>query len=139
MQREPREEPMSTHAVEIVTKLSPWSVDETVSRLSAVVAARGMKVFAIVDHSGEAEAVGLELRNTKLVIFGSPQSGTPVMQAAPIAGLDLPLKVLIWADGHETKLSYTAPEELAARYGLSPELADRLSGIHTVSDTVIDR
>jgi uncharacterized protein (DUF302 family) len=130
---------MSTHAVEIVTKLSPWSVDETVSRLSAVVAARGMKLFAIVDHSGEAEAVGLELRNTKLVIFGSPQSGTPVMQAAPIAGLDLPLKVLIWADGHETKLSYTAPEELAARYGLSPELADRLSGIHTVSDTVIDR
>ena len=130
---------MSTHAVEVVTKLSPWSVDETVSRLSAVVAARGMKLFAIVDHSGEAEAGGLELRNTKLVIFGSPQSGTPVMQAAPIAGLDLPLKVLIWADGHETKLSYTAPEELAARYGLSPELADRLSGIHTVSDTVIDR
>ena len=130
---------MSTNAVEIVTKLSPWSVDETVSRLSAVVAARGMKVFAIVDHSGEAEAVRLELRNTKLVIFGSPQSGTPVMEAAPIAGLDLPLKVLIWADGHETKLSYTAPEELAARYGLSPELADRLSGIHTVTDTVIDR
>jgi uncharacterized protein (DUF302 family) len=130
---------MSTHAVEIVTKLSPWSVDETVSRLSAVVAARGMKLFAIVDHSGEAEAVGLELRNTKLVIFGSPQAGTPVMQAAPIAALDLPLKVLVWTDGHETKLSYTTPEELAARYGLSPELADRLSGIHTVTDTVIDR
>jgi len=130
---------MSTQAVEIVTKLSPWSVDETVSRVSAVVAARGMKLFAIVDHSGEAEAVGLELRNTKLVIFGSPQAGTPVMQAAPIAALDLPLKVLVWADGHETKLSYTAPEELAARYGLSPELADRLSGIHTVTDTVIDR
>jgi uncharacterized protein (DUF302 family) len=130
---------MSTHAVEIVTKLSPWSVDETVSRLSAVVAARGMKLFAIVDHSSEAEAVGLELRNTKLVIFGSPQAGTPVMQAAPIAALDLPLKVLVWADGHETKLTYTTPEELAARYGLSPELADRLSGIHTVTDTVIDR
>jgi uncharacterized protein (DUF302 family) len=130
---------MSTHAVEIVTKLSPWSVDETVSRLSAVVAARGMKLFAIVDHSGEAEAVGLELRNTKLVIFGSPQAGTPVMQAAPTAALDLPLKVLVWTDGHETKLSYTTPEELATRYGLSPELADRLSGIHTVTDTVIDR
>ena len=101
---------MSTHAVEIVTKLSPWSVDETVSRLSAVVAARGMKLFAIVDHSGEAEAVGLELRNTKLVIFGSPQAGTPVMQAAPMAALDLPLKVLVWTDGHETKLSYTTPE-----------------------------
>ena len=130
---------MRTQAVEIVTKLSPWSVDETVSRLSAVVAARGMKLFAIVDHSGEAEAAGLELRNTKLVIFGSPQAGTPVMQAAPIAALDLPLKVLVWTDGHETKLSYTTPEKLAARYGLSPELADRLSGIHTVTDTVIDR
>ena len=130
---------MRTQAVEIVTKLSPWSVDETVSRLSAVVAARGMKLFAIVDHSGEAEAVGLELRNTKLVIFGSPQAGTPVMQAAPMAALDLPLKVLVWTDGHETKLSYTTPEELAARYGLSPELADRLSGIHTVTDTVIDQ
>jgi uncharacterized protein (DUF302 family) len=130
---------MSTHAVEIVTKLSPWSVDETVSRLSAVVAARGLKLFAIVDHSGEAEAVGLELRNTKLVIFGSPQAGTPVMQAAPIAALDLPLRVLVWTDGHETKLSYTTPEELATRYGLSPELAGRLSGIHAVTDTVIDR
>lgn len=130
---------MRTQAVETVTKLSPWSVDETVNRLSAVVAARGMKLFAIVDHSGEAEAVGLELRNTKLVIFGSPQAGTPVMQAAPIAALDLPLKVLVWADEHETKLSYTAPEELAARYGLSPELADRLAGITTVTDTVIDR
>jgi len=130
---------MRTQAVEIVTKLSPWSVDETVSRLSAVVAARGMKLFAIVDHSGEAEAAGLELRNTKLVIFGSPQAGTPVMQAAPIAALDLPLKVLVWADGHETKLSYTAPEELAARYGLSDVLADRLAGIHAVTDTVIDR
>jgi uncharacterized protein (DUF302 family) len=130
---------MSTQAVEIVTKLSPWSVDETVSRLSAVVAARGMKLFAIVDHSGEAEAAGLELRNTKLVIFGSPQAGTPVMQAAPIAALDLPLKVLVWADGHETKLTYTSPAELAARYGLSDELADRLAGIHAVTDTVIDR
>jgi uncharacterized protein (DUF302 family) len=122
----------------IVTKTSPWSVEETVNRLSAVVAARG-KLFAVIDHSGEAEAVGLELRNTKLVIFGSPQVGTPVMQAAPIAALDLPLKVLVWADGHETRLSYTAPEELAARYGLSPELADRLTGINAVTNAVIGR
>jgi uncharacterized protein (DUF302 family) len=130
---------MGTRAVAIVTKTSPWSVEETVNRLSAVVAARGMQLFAIIDHSGEAEAVGLELRNTKLVIFGSPQAGTPVMQAAPIAALDLPLKVLVWADGHETKLSYTAPEELAARYGLSPELGDRLTGINAVTNAVIHR
>jgi uncharacterized protein (DUF302 family) len=139
MQSTTNEAPMSTQAVAIVTKTSPWSVEETVNRLSAVVAARGMKLFAIVDHSGEAEAIGLELRNTKLVIFGSPQAGTAVMQAAPIAALDLPLKVLVWADGHETKLSYTAPEELAARYGLSPELADPLAGINAVTNAVIDR
>jgi uncharacterized protein (DUF302 family) len=96
-----------------------------------------MKVFAVVDHSGEAAAVGLELRDTKLVIFGSPQAGTPVMEAAPLAALDLPLKVLVWADGDQTKVSYTAPKELAARYGLSDELAGRLAGIDALTDAVV--
>ena len=123
----------------VVTKLSPWSVADTVARLSAVVAARGMKVFLVVDHSGEAEANGLELRDTKVVIFGSPQAGTPVMQAAPLAALDLPLKALVWADGHQTKVSYTTPSELAARYDLSAELAARLAGIDAVTDAAIDR
>jgi uncharacterized protein (DUF302 family) len=122
-----------------VTKLSPWSVVDTVSRLQAVVAARGMKVFAVVDHSGEANAVGLELRETKLVIFGSPKAGTPVMVAAPLAALDLPLKVLVWADDSQTKVSYTAPRALATRYGLGEELAGRLAGIDAVTDAVIDR
>ena len=123
----------------VVTKLSPWSVAETVARLSAAVAARGMKVFTVVDHSGEAEAEGLELRATKVVIFGSPQAGTPVMQAAPLAALDLPLKALVWADGHQTKVSYTSPGELAARYDLGAELAARLAGIDAVTDAAIDR
>lgn len=123
----------------VVTKLSPWSVSETVARLSALVADRGMKLFAVIDHSGEAEAVGLHLPDTKLVIFGSPQAGTPVMQAARLAALDLPLKVLVWLDEHQTKLSYTAPTELAARYRLSDDLAARLAGIDTVTDAVIDR
>jgi uncharacterized protein (DUF302 family) len=96
-----------------------------------------MKVFAVVDHSGEAAAAGLELRDTKLVIFGSPQAGTPVMEAAPLAALDLPLKVLVWADGDRTKVSYTAPEELAARYDLSAELAGRLAGIDALTDAVV--
>jgi uncharacterized protein (DUF302 family) len=121
----------------VVTKASPWPVADTVSRLSAVVAARGLKLFAVIDHSGEAKGSGLELRDTKLVIFGSPQAGTPVMVAAPLAALDLPLKVLVWADGHQTNVSYTAPEELAARYGLSDELAARLAGVHAVTDAVI--
>ena len=123
----------------IVTKLSPWTVVDTLSRLSAVVAARGMKVFAIIDHSGEAKASGLELRDTRVVIFGSPQAGTPVMVAAPLAALDLPLRVLVWADGLQTKVSYTAPAALAARYGLSDALASRLAGIDAITDAVIDR
>jgi uncharacterized protein (DUF302 family) len=123
----------------VVTKLSPWSVADTVSRLVAVVAGRGMKVFAVIDHSGEANAVGLALRDTKLVIFGSPKAGTPVMAAAPLAALDLPLKVLVWADEGQTKVSYTAPRALAARYGLGDELAARLAGIDAVTDAVIER
>ncbi len=124
---------------QVVTKLSPWSVPDTVARLSAIVAARGLKLFAVIDHSGEAEAVGLKLRDTKVVIFGSPEAGTPVMQASPLAALDLPLKVLVWLDEHETKLSYTAPRALAARYELSEELGNRLAGIDAITDTVIDR
>lgn len=121
----------------IVTKASPHSVEETVSRLRSLVAARGMKLFAVIDHSGEAQAAGLELRETKVVIFGSPQAGTPVMEAAPLAALDLPLKVAVWADGEQTRLSYTAPAELAARYGLSDELAGRLAGIDALTDAAI--
>jgi uncharacterized protein (DUF302 family) len=123
----------------VITKVSPWSVAETVSRLSAAVAARGMKVFAVIDHSGEAADVGLELRDTKVVIFGSPRAGTPVMLSAPLAALDLPLKVLVWADGDQTKVSYTAPRELAARYRLSEELAGRLAGIDALTDAVSSR
>lgn len=123
----------------VITKASPWSVTATVSRLSAVVAARGMTLFAVIDHSGEAEASGLELRDTKVVIFGSPKAGTPVMAAAPLAALDLPLRVLVWADGHQTKVSYTEPAALASRYGLSDELAGRLAGIDAVTDAAIDR
>ena len=122
----------------VTTKLSPRSVADTVARLSAIVADKGMKLFTVIDHSGEAEANGLELRDTKVVIFGSPQAGTPVMQAAPLAALDLPLKVLVWADGQQTKLSYTSPAALAARYELSDKLAARLGGIDPVTDAVID-
>jgi uncharacterized protein (DUF302 family) len=123
----------------LVTKLSPWSVADTLSRLLAVAAARGMKVFVVIDHSGEAKAIGLDLRDTKVVIFGSPAAGTPVMLAAPTAALDLPLKVLVWDDEGQTKVTYTAPGTLAARYGLSEELASRLAGIDALTDAAINR
>jgi len=121
----------------VITKVSSSSVGETVARLSAVVAAKGMKVFAVIDHSAEARNVGLDLRETKVVMFGSPQAGTPVMVAEPLAALDLPLKVLIWSDGDQTKVSYTSPSALGARYGLADELAARLAGIDAVTDAII--
>jgi uncharacterized protein (DUF302 family) len=90
----------------------------------------------VIDHSGEARAAGLELRDTKVVIFGNPAAGTPVMAAAPLAALDLPLKVLVWDDGGQTMLSYAGPDELAARHGLSDELAARLAAIDTITEAV---
>lgn len=122
--------------MELVTKLSPLPVHDTVTRITEMVAAKGAKVFAVIDHSGEAAAAGLELRDTKVVIFGSPQTGTPVMQAAPLAALDLPLKILVWADGGQTKLTYAPPAELAARYGLDDELAGRLAAVEAITDAV---
>jgi uncharacterized protein (DUF302 family) len=124
---------------EVVTKLSPWSLGDTVARLSAVVAARGMKVFAIIDHSGEARDVGLDLRDTRLVIFGSPSATTPVIEAAPLAALDLPLRVVVWEDGHRTKVSYPSPAAVARRHGLDGDLAAALGAIDALTRAVIDR
>ena len=124
-------------ADQLITKLSPLSVDETVAHLSQFVVGQGLTLFDVIDHSAAAKTVGLQLRDTKVVIFGSPQAGTPVMQAAPLAALDLPLKVLVWANGDQTMLAYTAPAALAARYQLSDELAARLAGINKLTDAVI--
>jgi uncharacterized protein (DUF302 family) len=121
----------------IVTKVSPWPVHDSIARLKDILDARGVKVFAVIDHSREAAKVGLELRDTKLMIFGNPVAGTPVMESAPLAALDLPLKILVWQDGEETKLSYTAPPELARRYGLSDELTAPLAAVEAVTNALI--
>lgn len=122
----------------IITKSSPRSASDTVAHLSELASANGLKVFTVIDHSGEAAAHDLELRETKVVVFGSPVAGTPVMQAAPLAALDLPLKVLVWDDDGQTRVSYTAPAEFGARYGLSDELAARLAGIDGLTDAVVE-
>ena len=122
---------------QVVTKVSPRSVAATVSRLTGILAAKGMKVFAVIDQSEEARGAGQSLRETTLVIFGSPAAGTPVMDAAPLSALDLPLKVLIWADGTRTNVTYYSPAALAARYGLSPELAANLAGIDPLTDALV--
>ena len=121
----------------IITKSGSGSVEELVARLTDLIRDRDLTLFAIVDHSGEATRCGLELRDTKVVMFGSPLAGTPVMQASPLTALDLPLKVLIWDDRGQTKISYTDPDALAARHHLSGELATRLEGIGPLTDALV--
>jgi uncharacterized protein (DUF302 family) len=121
----------------IVTKLSHLTVAGTVARLTGMVSAKGMRLFAVIDQRAEAQQAGLDLRETTLVIFGSPAAGTPVMAAAPLAALDLPLKVLVWADEGQTKVSYYAPATLAARYHLDAGLAGNLTGIDALTDALV--
>jgi uncharacterized protein (DUF302 family) len=120
----------------IVTKISPRSVADTVARLRDLLAAKGMTIFAAIDQAAEARSVGLQLRDTVLVLFGNPAGGTPVMVASPLVAVDLPLKVLVWDNEGETDVSYTAPGALASRYHLDPELAARLAGIDPLTDAL---
>jgi uncharacterized protein (DUF302 family) len=121
----------------ITTKLSPRSVPDTADRLTEILAVKGLKVFAVIDQQDEARRAGLELRAMILIIFGNPAAGTAVMAAAPLAALDLPLKVLVWADEQQTKVSYLDPDALGARYHLTPELAAALAGVNGITDQLI--
>jgi uncharacterized protein (DUF302 family) len=122
---------------ELTTKIGKLSVADTVTRLTDLLDARGMKVFAVIDQAAEARQAGLHLRPTTLVIFGNPVAGTAVMDAAPESAVDLPLKILIWADGEETKVTYLSPQALAARHGLDPDLAANLAGIDPLTDALV--
>ena len=130
-------ENMTATETDVVTKLSPLTVADTTSKLTGMIAAKGMKLFGVIDQAAEAREVGLALRETILVMFGSPAAGTPVMVASPLSALDLPLKVLIWSDEGQTKVSYYAPAALAARYHLGPELAGNLAGINGLTDALV--
>jgi uncharacterized protein (DUF302 family) len=121
----------------VVTKLSPRPVGDTVARLTGMLAAKGVQLFTTIDQRAAARAVGLDLRETVLVIFGNPAAGTPVMAAAPLAALDLPLKVLIWDDEGQAKVTYYAPATLAARHHLSPDLAAKLAAIDPLTDALV--
>lgn len=129
---------MGGAADHVVTRPSSRSVRATVDRLLELLDARGLKLFAVIDQKAEAEAVGLELRATTLVVFGNPAAGTGVMNASPLAALDLPLKILVWADGEGvTQVSHTSPAALASRYGLSAEHELALAGISALTDTLV--
>ena len=112
-------------------------VDQTVEKLKGLLQSKGVTLFALIDHSGEAQKVGMKMLPTKLLIFGSPKGGTPLMLAAPSVAIDLPLKILVWDEGGQTALAYTAPAALAARYGLDDELAARLAAVEVLSEVAI--
>jgi uncharacterized protein (DUF302 family) len=114
----------------LVTRASTHDFATTLSRLTSAIASKGLTLFAIVDHADGAEIAGLELRPTTLVIFGNAKGGTPLMQAAQTAGIDLPLKILIWQDDKgATQLGYNDPAWIAARHGAQvPETVAALSG-----------
>jgi uncharacterized protein (DUF302 family) len=121
----------------VVTKTTQRSVGDTVARLTDILTAKGMRIFGVIDQRSEAESVGLRLRETTLVLFGNPAAGTPVMDAVPLSALDLPLRVLVWSDAGETKVSYYAPTELGRRHGLSQELEGLLAGIDSLTDALV--
>jgi uncharacterized protein (DUF302 family) len=109
---------------------SKYSVDKTLERLQTIFRDKGVAVFAVVDHSGEAAKVGMEMRPTKLVIFGNPKGGTPLMIAAPPVAIDLPLKALIWEDSDgNIWISYNSPEYLQQRHHFPPELIKNIAGV----------
>jgi uncharacterized protein (DUF302 family) len=118
----------------IVNKPSSHSVDETVEKLKGILQARGVALFALVDHSGEAEKVGMKMRPTKLLIFGNPKAGTPLMLTAPSCAIDLPLKILIWED-RESKvwISYNSPQYLQKRHGLPQELLQNIAVVENLA------
>lgn len=108
---------------------SRYSVEDTVRRLEAMFREKGMQVFAVIDHSGEAEKVGLTMRPTKVVVFGSPKGGTPLMVAAPSLAIDLPLKALVAEDADgKVSVTYNDPEYLRQRHGVPAELIKNLAG-----------
>lgn len=119
----------------IVDRPSNHSVDQTVGRLKAILQSRGIALFALVDHSGEAEKVGLRMRPTKLLIFGNPKAGTPLMLAAPSMALDLPLKILVWEDAQgKARMSYNSPDYLGRRHRLPQELLKNIAVVETLAE-----
>ena len=119
----------------IVSKPSNHSVDQTVENLKNILQSKGITLFALIDHSGEAEKVGMKMPPTKLLIFGSPKAGTPLMLAAPSIAIDLPLKILVWEDGQgKVWLSYNSPEYLIKRHGVPQDLLKNIAVVGTLAE-----
>ena len=122
----------------IVTRPSPFSVEETLERLRKAIQSRNLTLFAHIDHSGEAKRVGLTMQEAHVLIFGSPKAGTPLMIASPLLALDLPLKVLVWQgnDDH-VWVSSTSIAYLAARYSIPQDLTGNIAGIDVLIESAL--
>jgi uncharacterized protein (DUF302 family) len=118
----------------IIAKPSNHSVDQTVNRLEGLLKNKGVTLFAVIDHSGEAAKVGMKMRITKLLIFGNPKGGTPLMLASPSIAIDLPLKILVAEDGHgKVWVSYNSPEYVKERHGLPDELLANIAVVEALA------
>jgi len=125
---------MSSRSNGIIDKPTSHSVDETVEKLKGMLRDKGITLFALIDHSGEAEKAGIKMRPTKLLIFGSPRAGTPLMLAAPSSAIDLPLKILIWEDAQgKVWVSYNSPAYLQERHNLPQQLLPNIGAVETLA------
>ena len=123
----------------VIDKASEHSVDDAVENLTRLLEAKGVTLFALIDHSGEAQKVGMALPPTKLLIFGSPKSGTPLMQAAPRVAIDLPLKILIWEDANgKVWISYNSPSYLQERHNFPDELSQNIAAVEVFASAAAE-
>jgi len=130
---------METQEQGIKTLSSPFAVDETLNRLERLATSRGMTIFARVNFSADAEKAGLKMQPTQLLILGNPKGGTPLMVAAPLSALDLPLKVLAWADeSNRCWVSYNTPEYLQRRHGFPEALIANIAALSTLVNAVLE-
>ena len=125
---------MASTTVGIIHHPSKHSVDQTVEKLQALLQTKGITLFALVDHSGEAAKIGMKMPPTKLAIFGNPKAGTALMLAAPSSAIDLPLKILIWEDSQaKVWVSYNSSAYLQTRHGLPQELLRNIAVVETLA------
>ena len=123
----------------ITTQISPFTVAETLERLQETMHKLNLTVFAHINHSGEAERVGLKMQEARVLIFGNPKAGTPLMIASPLLALELPLKVLVWQSNDDRVwVSYTSTAYLAARYSIPPDLTRNIAGIDGLVESVLN-
>jgi len=123
----------------IIDKPSNHSVEQTVEKLKSILQSKGVTLFALVDHDGEAKKVGMKMRPTKLLIFGSPKAGTPLMLAKPSIAIDLPLKILVWEDRQgKVWVSYNSSDYLKERHDLPQELLQNIAVVETLAAKVAD-